>query len=293
MVLSTDRRTTRRYFLFAPDAQGETEQNFWYCLAYSAKKHGVEVHAAMLMSNHIHLVITDVRGVAPDFFCELHRLFALCTKARLGWPEEVFNKSRTGQNERVSNAAIIGGIAYAITNPCAAGLVRRASEWPGARTSAADLGRRVIEAKRPKHFFRSKNWPETIELPITIPAPLLAEFEPDEVRRLVAEAVKAREADVLSEAKRSGRRFLGTRRAQRVHHTTRANGWEEFGSLNPRFAAAGDGERARATIERNRRFNEDYEAALERFNGGNRDAVFPAGTWWMRVHHRVRVRPPP
>lgn len=293
MVLSTDRRTTRRHFLFVPDASGETEEIFWYCLGISAQKFGIEVHAAVLMTNHVHLVITDVEGVAPDFFRELHRLLALCIKARLGWPEEVFNKSATGQNERVSTESILDGLAYVIANPCSAGLVRRASEWPGARTSAQDLGRRVIRAKRPKHFFRTENWPAVVELHITIPAALEAEMEPDEIRRRVAKRVRAHEAEALAMSKKTGRPFLGARRAQRVRHTDRASSWEDFGSRNPRLAASGDREAAQATIARNRQFDADYDRELAKWTAGDRNAVFPYGTWWMRVHHGVRVRPPP
>lgn len=293
VVLAVSRRTTRRYALFVPDMGGETEQNFWYCLGVAAAKHGIEVHVAMLMSNHVHLVITDVRGEAPDFFRMFHRLLALCTKARLGWPEEVFNKSKTSAVEVVSAEAMIDQLGYAIANPATAGLVRRASEWPGARTTASDLGTRTIVAKRRPHFFRSDEWPDEVVLKISMPRVLLEQMKPEEARRRVQRSVREYEAQALSKAKKLGRRFLGARRAQRVHHTYRASSWEDFGSRNPRFAAAGDVEAARATVARNRQFEADYEQALTGWTAGDREVVFPAGTWWMRVHHGARVRPPP
>ena len=293
LVLAVSRRTTRRYMLFVPDLGGETERIFWYCLAYAANKHRIEVHAANLMSNHVHLVITDVEGKSPKFFETFHRLLAMCTKARLGWPEEVFNKSKTGAHERVGTEAIIDGLGYCIANASSAGLVRRSNEWPGACTSAKDMGTRVIRAKRPKHYLRADEWPDEVELRITIPAALEAEMEPDEARRRVQESVRKYEAEALAKSKKTGKRFLGKRRAQRVHHTQRANSWEEFGSRDPRFATSGDRELARAMVERIRTFDADYDRALARWTAGERDVVFPYGTWWMRVHHGVRVHPPP
>jgi hypothetical protein len=132
-----------------------------------------------------------------------------------------------------------------------------------------------------------------VELHITIPAALEAEMEPDEVRRRVAARVREYEAEALARAKETGRPFLGARRARRVRPTDRARSWEDFGSRNPRFAASGDREAARAASERYRRFNAEYDEALARWTAGDRKAVFPYGTWWMRVHHGARVRPPP
>ena len=42
-----------------------------------------------------------------------------------------------------------------------------------------------------------------------------------------------------------------------------------------------------------RQFDADYNAALAKWMAGDRRAVFPHGTWWMRVHHAVLVHPPP
>ena len=59
------RRVFARFFLFRPDP--EMNQAFLYCLAVAAEKFGIIVHAACLMSTHLHLVITDVRGEHPRF----------------------------------------------------------------------------------------------------------------------------------------------------------------------------------------------------------------------------------
>jgi hypothetical protein len=38
-----------------------------------------------------------------------------------------------------------------------------------------------------------------------------------------------------------------------------------------------------------RAFRASYRAALERWRAGIRDAVFPAGTWWMRAFHGASI----
>jgi putative transposase len=293
-VLFMDRRTTRRFFLFVPDPEGETEQCFWYCLALAAKEYGMRVHAASLMANHVHLSVTDVRGCYPDFLRRFHRLLALTTKARLGWTEEVFNKAQAGVHERATADSIVKGLAYVVANASAAGLVRRSSEYPGAHTTADDMGRRVIVATRPKHYFRGASWPPKVELRIELPAVLEAELGEREARRRVRERVREIERQALATSKKLGIPFVGARKLQRMRPTRRARSWEDLGSRNPRWAAAGDREEARRLRTKYAGFDRDYDAALAHWVAGDRRrAVFPPGTWWMRVHHGARVRPPP
>ena len=65
------RRCYQRTFRLRPS--DETNHIYLYCLAWAAAKTGVEIHAACVMSNHHHLVLTDVYGTLPDFLRELHR----------------------------------------------------------------------------------------------------------------------------------------------------------------------------------------------------------------------------
>ena len=85
---------------------------------------------------------------------------------------------------------------------------------------------------------------------------------------------------------------LGRIGAMNVSPYRRAKGWEEFGKLNPHIAAGRGQKEARiAAITRLRDFRAAHRAAKARWIAGDRDAIFPAGTYWMRVHHRARVEP--
>ncbi len=294
-IWATDRRTTRRYFLFAPDASHRVEQAFWYCLAYCAQKYGIEVHAAVLMSTHPHLVYSDPDGTQPRFKAEFHRLFALCIKAIRGWPEEVFNKSKGGEHEPLTPEAMIEAIAYLIANPCAAFAVRRARDWPGPKTLPRDIGTRVITAKRPNAYFDPANpqWPEELELKLTMPPALEAAYGAVEARGRIAARVAVLEAEARVQSKHRGIPFRGFRRVLRTPHTVRARSYEVFGTLNPRFSAGGDLEVARRKVGELRAFDEAYDRALAHWIAGQRRVIFPHGTWWMRVHHGARCHPPP
>ncbi len=294
-TLAVSRRTTRRHFLLHPDEAREMEQIYWYCLAHAAKLHGIVVHAACLMSTHTHEVITDVHGVYPKFLETFHRNLALCTKALRGWPEEVFTKRSSGVHALRTPDAIIESIAYLIANPVVAGAVRYAKDWPGAQTLPAHVGTRVIRVKRPKHYFDPDNatWPEEIELRLEMPVALELDYGPELARERITERVRDKRHQAWNETKRTGRSFVGPRRLLKVLHTKRAKSYEVFGSLDPQFAAAGQGGAARQAVQRLRAFKAQYQHALGRWMAGDRNACFPEGTWWMRVCHGARCGPGP
>ncbi|MBO6934196.1 MAG: transposase [Deltaproteobacteria bacterium] len=295
-VTCNDRRTTHRHYLFTPDAERRMEQIFWYCLAVSAKKYGIVVHVAVLMSTHFHYVVTDVLGKLPAFRQEFHRMLAMCTKEFRDWPEEVLSKAPTGEHEPLTPKALVRQMAYAIANPSAAGAVRYSKDWPGAKTLVSDIGSRVVTMERPDYYLDEHNedWPDVATLPIEMPDMLIEAYGSVEAARAeIAKEVSRLEHEARQKLEAEGRSFMGARRVLRIHHTHRASSREEFGARNPMFAAAGDIAALRAAIRVRRAFDHEYEAALARWTAGDRTVVFPAGTWWMRVHHRARCHPPP
>ena len=271
-------------------------QIFWYCLGIAAAEFNVTIHAAILMSTHPHISATDNDGNMPDFRRRFHRLLAMCTKSFLDWPEEVFNKSQAGEHELLTPKAMVRNLAYLITNAVKAGAVRYAKDWPGAKTLVRDIGRRVVRTPRPPFYLDPKNvqWPEYSEVPLEMPEELIEAYGSlEKAQDAILEEVKEMEREALRESKELGRPFLGARRVLRTKHTAQATSREEFGCLNPQFAAGGDAEAAKAAIRRIRAFNAAYDEALARWTKGERDVIFPHGTWWMRVHHGVRCHPPP
>lgn len=282
------RRTLRRHFLLRPDS--EVRQLFVYALAVSATRYGLAVHAFDVMSSHYHLVATDTRGELPDFLAFFHRLVALGLKVLREWEGAVWDNAQTSVVQLTTHEAIVNAVGYALTNPVAAGLVRYAREWPGAKSRVADLAGGRMRAARPGYYFDAENdyWPDYAELELGLPPSVAAE-DADAWRGAVRASVKEQEIRGREEVAEKGWNFLGADRAERVSPYDRATSIEALVSRNPTFAVGGVPGAYKAAIRTLRAFAAAYDAALERWCAGLRDAVFPAGTWWMVRHHGAAV----
>jgi putative transposase len=283
------RRILRRHFLLRPDAA--ITGIILYSLAVSSRLFGVEVHAICAMSSHLHLVVTDVQGVLPDFLQYFHRLVALAAKVLRAWEGPLWEPGAVSAVRLPTPAAVVEKIAYVLANPVAAGLVEHAREWPGAKVWVDDIGRRVLHASRPEVYFDPANprWPEHAALPITLPLDV-EEDSADGFRRAVAAELARMEAQAHEDMREQGRRFLGADQARAVSPYDRSTSFEALRDRNPTFAVGREQKGAwRAAASAVRAFRDSYRAVLKRWRGGAREALFPVGTWWMRVFHRAGV----
>ena len=290
-ITGNSRRTTCRFHLFTPDAEGVMEQIFWYCLAVSANEHDIAVYAATLLSTHPHYSTGDRSGRLPKFKQMFHRILAMCTKRFRNWDESVFNRSAPGEHELLTPQAMVNDLAYTIANGATSGAVRRSADWPGAKTLATDIGTLVVRVERPPYWFNPRNpkWPKVAELKLEVPELLLEHYGSLEaVHVAVAERVAELEEEAARELASEGRSFQGVRRVLRGKPTDRSRTPIVSGQRNPEFAAGGDKVALRAAIALRRAFDAAYDDALAKWRDGDRDVVFPFGTWWMRVHHRAR-----
>jgi hypothetical protein len=103
---------------------------------------------------------------------------------------------------------------------------------------------------------------------------------------LVSVTPRLREAEDRAAAalEAAGRSFSGVARVLAQHPTARPPPQDPRPGLRPRFATR-NAERRIAAIDRLRRFVLDHGEALEAWREGQRDCVFPAGTYLMRVVH--------
>lgn len=286
------RRALRRHCLFAPDPR--ITQLFLFALGWCAKQFGVAVHAAILMSTHEHLVVTDVHGVLPIFLQMFHRLVALATKVVRKWDGAVWDHEPPSIVELLTPAAIIEKIAYILANPVAAGLVAHACDWPGMTTLIEQLAGGTLEADRPLFFFAATNpqWGERVSLTLTLPPMLEGLFTPESFRDAVAAELEKLERQAHAEQREKGRAFAGSKRCKRISPYTRMTGHEPIRDRNP-VLAAGRGQTAVrvAAIGVLRAFRTAHREALNRWRTGYRDVVFPTGTWLMSRLHGVAVEP--
>jgi len=279
------RRVVGRTFLLRPDAA--ITQILLYLLAVSASRFGMQVHAFCAMSDHLHIVATDTRGVLPQFLGFFNRLTALCTMVLRGWDGSVWDNNAASAVRLTTHAAIVEKIAYVLANPVTAGLVLRADEWPGATVRVDDLGRGMLRAKRPEVYLDPENpaWPEEASLPLTLP-PNIEQDDARSFRDQVAAELLRLERKAHDAMWQKGRSVLGAKQVMAVSPYERATSFEPRCRCNPTFAVGRDQDdmlpRAADMVKA---FRGAYREALEYWRKGVRDVVFPAGTWWMRVFH--------
>src|SRR6266545_2876709 len=185
------RRCSERRFFLKPSRR--TNEIFLYVLAVAARRHCVLVHAFCVLSNHCHLIVTDLDGRLPAFMQYLDSLVARAVNASLGRFEGFWATDGSySAVEPLDPADIVAKTAYVLANPVAAGLVRRSAEWPGLWTAPEQIGVAKLTARRPKVFFDPKSYmPEARTLELTVP-PGFASAE--EFRTLVSDALRPRGA---------------------------------------------------------------------------------------------------
>lgn len=279
-VLVTRRCSERRFFLRPSRA---TNELVLYALALAAQRYRVLVHAFCVLSNHLHLVVTDLDGCLPAFMRDFDALVARSVNAHLGRFEGFWATDGSySAVEPIDPADIIAKIAYVIANPVAAGLVERGASWPGLWTSPEQIGTTTLIARKPKVFFNPKGYlPDVVELELTVPPgfPSAEAFRED-----LAAAVKVLEEKHQREHATQGRRFLGVAGVLAQDPFARPATAEPRFGLNPRVAA-GDKWRRIEALSRLRSFVDAYLEALQRWRSGVREVVFPAGTYLMRILH--------
>jgi hypothetical protein len=137
-----------------------------------------------------------------------------------------------------------------------------------------------LEVARPKHFFDPNGLlPPKASLRLEPPPGFTAE----EFRDRIGAALAVREADAVKSA-RGG--FLGAARVLAQKPTARPAPGELRRTLNPRVAARDKWKRVEA-LGRLVEFLRAYRSAWAARCAGNGDAIFPRGTYMLRVAHGV------
>lgn len=271
------RRCAQREYLLTPSA--DLNDLFFYLLAVAQERYGIGVHAFVAMSNHYHLLVTDERGVLPDFAQWFHSSSAKKINAYRGRSEALWGPDTYSRVELDSAEDAFRKLLYIYANPVQAGLVARSREWPGAMTEPLPRGAYRVSVERPAAFFtRRSSLPERATLRVT-PPPALREVEAGELGRQLRAEVRRKEREVARRLRQEGRKVVGARRiyCQRPTRSPRTDAGK-YGS-KPTIAAV-DRWRRQELLERDRYWLEQYEIALERHMAGDSTVVFPYGTWW-------------
>lgn len=277
------RRCYQRAFRLRPS--DETNDIFRYSIARAAEQTGVLVHAVCVMSNHEHIVLTDVEGKLPVFTRELHRNTAKAVNASQGQFENLWSAERCHLLELGDEDDVLRKIAYVAANPVDAGLVERPEDWPGVMYLPGDAVHEERVARPEVYFGELSSAPEEVTLRIVPPLGM------QRVAERVAAAVEERLEAAWAKMREAGWTYLGRAGVLATSFVKRAKSFEKKWQLVPQVAARSFSLRKKL-LEAQREFRRAYYAALETWCAGVRSVVFPVGTWWMRVFHDVAVAAP-
>lgn len=284
------RRSIQRQFLLTPD--DIVNDCLFFCLARSAEKYDIEVHAATFLSNHFHLVVTDTRAKLPKFMQWLCEYSAKCTNAYRGRWGALFEPESYSAVDLIERDDVLDKLAYTFMNPVLSGLVRWGYQWPGFRNNPELIGLREYVVRRPRVYFSARgSIPREAKLTFVKPKQF-RHMSDEEFRTALCAKCRALERSTQERFDREGRKFLGRRKILAQDPTESATTWEAKRGLNPRIAARRKWPRI-AAINDLQSFRQRYSEALARYKAGEHDVVFPPGTYWMRVHLGVQCQPPP
>lgn len=158
------------------------------------------------------------------------------------------------------------------------------------------MGRRVISARRPKHYFGNQRaLPEVETLELGFPKVLEVHYGArDKAQDAVTEALNKHASAARQEIKRKGWVFLGKEGAQKVDHLKQATSWGVFDRGFPRLATLGlSRENAKKVREELKAWTERYYACRQMLLEGARDILWPFGTWAMVQNFGMEVEAAP
>ncbi len=286
------RRCTQRQFLLLP--YPDITQAFGYCLAL-AQQHvpSIRIHAVCVLSNHFHLIATDEHAKLPAFMEYLDGISARCLNCYHGRWENFWEAGTKSYSavELVDEEDVLNKMVYTLCNPVAAGLVPRGIEWPGLRSATLKQGPQRLVFQRPDFFF-TENMPEQVEVLVEEPEGSWDLGDEETFGDVYHESVLHEERELRRKIEASGRPFLGRKGVLAQSPTVSPRNAEPRRELSPRYAARNKWRRVEK-LQEDKIFLREYREALRKFAAGLRDVIFPAGTYWMRVHFGVECRAPP
>ncbi|MBN2530118.1 MAG: hypothetical protein JXR76_27250 [Deltaproteobacteria bacterium] len=277
------RRTTQLEFWLKPTKKNT--QIFLYCIAVAAQKTGVRLHAACVLSNHWHAVVSDPDVKIAQFYAWMHKYVAKAINCSRGRRENLWSSDKTSVIPLESPKDIQSKIVYCLANPVNAHLTAKASHWKGVWFYKQSHSQTV---RRPDEYFQSDGtMPDTAKLQIYLPVShenmCIEAYE-----ELITELLSTREQDIADEMKTKRQTFMGIDAVLKQSYTDRPQSTEERRSMNPKFFSTEKKQRIEA-IRRYKHFVSQYWDALKQWKDGHREAIFPAGTYSMRIHASVTV----
>lgn len=276
----------------------ETRAAFAFTLVESATRYEIDIVAVCQMSSHYHAVVFDRHGRLSEFLRDFHGVMGRFGSARDGVEQTKFWSAQDGDAVELGDMdTVIEKVAYTLANPVKDFVVARPGEWIGVMTPVASLGSgRGMVYARPKRFFDPAGWTsEAVMMSSDFPHEFYELIDVEDFRRKVGARVEAYVAEAHREVAAGRRTWSGLERARKlsVWHAAEVPLRRVAGlraEARRRVAAATKG-RLLAMLESLLRFRRERHLAYEAFRAGQRDTLFPPGSWFPWRHFGVHREP--
>lgn len=283
-ILFLTRRVQQGQFLLVPKA--DVKALFDYCLAVAAEKFGIVTFAWLAMSNHYHLVVGDTRGNIPEFLAWFNRMIGRLLNRKWGRHQNFWSAEQPSVIWCVTPQDAFDKLIYSLANAAAADLVARTAEWPGSSSFLQNIGGLSDVIERPAAFFSKRSkLPKVIELRAAR-LPGFGHLSDATYHRKVADAVRHQEKRASERRLREGGSVLGRSRVLAQSHLDFPKQPLSRGALHPHVACR-DKKRRICMLERLEAFRTAHFDARERFCLGDREVVFPAGTYRIQSYGAI------
>ena len=288
----TRRVIERRFFMVPSEA---VNQLFEFLLALGCKRYGLKLIAVYVASNHYHVVVVDVEGRYPAFLQWFNNVFARALNDYRGRQGQVWDNKPPSAPELLDAQAVLDKVCYVLGNPVKDGLVRHGRQWPGVRSSPQACLQPPKVVERPRFFFGpDTKLPDTAELVFHVP-PEFEHLGPQGWAKRFADALASFEEEARRKIAAAGRTFMGAAHVKRKSWKSapKAAAGRGVGKAFHALFIATDKALRQAAIEAHLVFTRAHEAARQAFLAGDRDALFPHGTYQYPRILGVRCAPPP
>ena len=209
------KKTNDDQFFLRPD--GAVDAVLLYALILSLNKYGLLLHELVFMSNHFHLVVTDVRGTLPDFMRDFLSETGKAIKIVLKGTRRIWSGDRYGSTTLLDLDAAERFMVYTRVNPTNAGLTLP-EEWPGLTSVRMSYGD-TIEAKRPDVYFSPRTRPEWVRCVLEPLPELMGQVQ--EVRDGIEESATSTSEESTGSGPASSTAPRTDRREERLAHARR------------------------------------------------------------------------
>jgi REP element-mobilizing transposase RayT len=276
-------RTLQGRFLLKPSPG--LREIFIGILARAAERYAVEVHAFVVVSSHLHCLLTphDARELA-SFMCYLLTNLSKEAGRLHRWPGPLFQRRYQAIPVSTEDEAQVGRLRYILSHGCKEGLVAKVCEWPGAHCAEALASGKPCEGV---WFDRRQGWlawlrgkqhtPDAFATRHSLhlaPLPCWRHLSPQTIQQRVAEMIATIEEETAVRQRAQGGKPLGVAGILRQdpHHgppTLDRSPAVLFHAASKQMRA----EMRAAYIS----FVAAFRIAAERLRAGCRDVVFPRG----------------